>query len=163
MTVSAASVTRPLIDILWAEPKDAAAMIVTIRFMSRSKMFISTPSPKRMRDSAMKREEILKAYKAGPEAVVELAESLLERIKQLEDQINKNSRNSSKPPSTDGFKKPQPKRLREKGKRPVGGQNGHPGRTLSMTEQPDHVVVHPVLTCSCGHTVCSVTKTKKYP
>ncbi|MDI6813054.1 MAG: DUF6444 domain-containing protein [Desulfitobacteriaceae bacterium] len=47
----------------------------------------------------MKREEILKVYEAGPEAVVELAESLLERIKQLEDQVNKNSRNSSKPPS----------------------------------------------------------------
>lgn len=96
----------------------------------------------------MKREEIIKVYEAGPEAVVELTESLLERIKQLEDQVNKNSRNSSKPPSTDGFKKPQPKSLREKGKRPVGGQIGHPGRTLIMKEQPDHVIVHHVITYS---------------
>ncbi|MFZ2948859.1 MAG: IS66 family transposase, partial [Desulfuromonadaceae bacterium] len=106
----------------------------------------------------MKREDIYKVYEAGPDAVVHLVESLLatiarleERVKKLEEQVNKNSRNSSKPPSSDGFKKPQPKRLREKGKRPVGGQKGHPGRTLYMTEQPDHMVVHPVLTCSCGH------------
>jgi len=109
----------------------------------------------------MKREEIIKVYEAGPEAVVELAESLLERIKQLEDQINKNSRNSSKPPSTDGFKKPQPKSLREKGKRPVGGQNGHPGHTLFMTEQPDHVIVHRVVTCSCGHDLEQVKSTRQ--
>jgi len=106
----------------------------------------------------MKREDILKVYEEGPEAVVELVQSLFaiiarleERINKLEEQVNKNSRNSSKPPSSDGFKKPQPKSLREKGKRPVGGQKGHPGRTLCMTEQPDHRVVHPVSACSCGH------------
>lgn len=107
------------------------------------------------------REEIIKVYEAGPEAVVELTESLLERIKHLEGQVNKNSRNSSKPPSTDGFKKPQPKSLREKGKRPVGGQNGHPGRTLIMTEQPDHVIVHHVATCSCGHDLEQVEATRQ--
>jgi transposase len=106
----------------------------------------------------MNREDILKVYEEGPEAVVELVQSLFaiiarleERIKKLEDQVNKNSRNSSKPPSTDGFKKPQPKSLREKGKHPVGGQKGHPGRTLSMTDQPDYINVQRVLTCSCGH------------
>lgn len=106
----------------------------------------------------MKREDILKVYEEGPEAVVELVQSLFEiisrmeeRIKKLEDQVNKNSRNSSKPPSTDGFKKPQPKSLREKGKHTVGGQKGHQGHTLSMTDQPDHFISHRVLTCSCGH------------
>lgn len=106
----------------------------------------------------MNREDILKVYEEGPEAVVELVQSLFaiiarleQRIKKLEDQVNKNSRNSSKPPSTDGFKKPQPKSLREKGKHPIGGQKGHPGRTLSMTDQPDHISVHRVKTCSCGH------------
>jgi len=106
----------------------------------------------------MNSEDILKVYEEGPEAVVELVQSLFaiiarleERIKKLEDQVHKNSRNSSKPPSTDGFKKPQPKSLREKGKHPVGGQKGHPGRTLSMTELPDHIIPHRVLACSCGH------------
>jgi len=52
-------------------------------------------------------EEALKIYDAGPEAVVKVllsfsAEivSLRERVKALEDRIAKNSRNSSKPPST---------------------------------------------------------------
>jgi hypothetical protein len=63
----------------------------------------------------MKREDILKVYEEGPEAVVELVQSLFaiiarleERVNKLEAQVNKNSHNSSKPPSSDGFKKPQP-------------------------------------------------------
>ena len=45
-----------------------------------------------------------------------------QRVKLLEDQLAKNSRNSSKPPSTDGFPKPAPTSLREKSARPSGGR-----------------------------------------
>src|SRR5215469_12751423 len=57
------------------------------------------------------------------------------RIKELEGQAAKDSHNSNKPPSTDGFKKPERKAqsLREKS----GGQPGHAGKTLMMVEQPD--------------------------
>ncbi len=59
---------------------------------------------------SLTREDIYVIYKEGPEAVssiifmltARIAE-LEERIKALEDQINKNSRNSSKPPSTDAL------------------------------------------------------------
>lgn len=46
---------------------------------------------------------------------------LKERVKKLEDQLAKNSRNSSKPPSTDGLN-PPPKNLRKKTGRSPGGQ-----------------------------------------
>jgi len=67
-----------------------------------------------------------------------------ERIKQLEGRLALNSKNSSKPPSSDGLNKPAPKSLRSKGKRPSGGQNGHPGNTLCQVENPDKIVVHNV-------------------
>jgi hypothetical protein len=63
---------------------------------------------------------------------------LEERVKSLEDRNNKNSRNSSKPPSTDAFQKI--KSQRKSSGKPVGGQKGHKGHTLEMTENPDHVL-----------------------
>ena len=53
------------------------------------------------------------------EAIVVYYESKVQqletRVKELEDQLSKNSRNSSKPPSTDEFDKPSPKSLRKRG------------------------------------------------
>lgn len=79
------------------------------------------------------------------------------RIKHLEDQLAKNSRNSGKPPSSDGFNRPAPKSLREKSQRPTGGQPGHAGCTLSMVDQPDHIQVHTVESCgSCRGSLAAV-------
>lgn len=97
------------------------------------------------------REEILTAYAQGEEAVVALFEQTLgqlaARVSALEEQRAKNSRNSSKPPSSDGPNKPAPKSTRKPSGKKSGGQPGHPGKTLVAVEQPDHIQVHPVTQC----------------
>ncbi len=70
--------------------------------------------------------------------------ALQEAVRQLQSQLHKNSRNSSKPPSSDGLNKPAPKSLRVAGEKPTGGQKGHPGSTLRQASEPDKIVVHDV-------------------
>jgi transposase len=65
------------------------------------------------------------------------------RIKELEGRLALNSRNSSKPPSSDGLGKPNPKSLRVPGQRPKGGQKGHSGNTLRQSQWVDQVIEHP--------------------
>jgi hypothetical protein len=72
----------------------------------------------------MKREEILRVYHQGPDAVVQLVSNMAARIQELEFRSKKNSKNSHKPPSTDGLMKPKTKSLREKSDRKTGGQVG---------------------------------------
>jgi transposase len=102
------------------------------------------------------REEIHAAYVEGEEAVVALFErtigELATRVAALEDQLAKNSRNSSKPPSSDGMSKPAPKSLRKPSGKKRGGQPGHQGKTLLATQEPDHICIHPVAECAHCHT-----------
>jgi transposase len=67
---------------------------------------------------------------------------LQERVRELEGRLGLNSKNSSKPPSSDGYNKPKPKSQREAGKRPRGGQKGHEGTTLKKVAVPDKVMNH---------------------
>lgn len=106
--------------------------------------------------------EIRAVYRAGEEAVVTLVQGLLRRmtaieseLKEVKNQLKKDSRNSSKPPSGDGFKK-RTKSLRKKSDRPSGGQKGHRGSTLEWSAEVDEVVVHQVSECqSCGISLSS--------
>ena len=100
----------------------------------------------------------------GVDAVVEVVCAIIaefearialqdKRINELERRLNKNSTNSSKPPSSDGLKRPnRNKSLRAKntGRKP-GGQAGHPGRNLQASETPDTTVNLPLDSCpECG-------------
>lgn len=70
--------------------------------------------------------------------------ALQDTVAELQARLNMSSRNSSKPPSSDGLNKPAPKSLRAAGQRPSGGQKGHEGNSLSQTAEPDKIVVHDV-------------------
>jgi transposase len=71
----------------------------------------------------------------------------------LEARLAQNSRNSSKPPSSDGLSKPKPKSLRKPGGKPTGGQKGHRGYTLEKVAEVDRVVTHaPLARCDACQT-----------
>lgn len=75
---------------------------------------------------------------------------------ELRRRLAKDSHNSHKPPSSDGYrKKPRRTSAMPKGpKRKRGGQAGHKGRTLRQVSQPDKVQVHLPEHCAvCGRTI----------
>ena len=110
-------------------------------------------------------EEVRAAYAQGEDAVVQLVGNLVQCIQQqaeaiqkleqmvqrLQDQLAKNSQNSSKPPSSDGLKKPRTRSLRKASGRKSGGQVGHKGHTLKQVANPGHTEVHRVSECSRCH------------
>jgi transposase len=109
------------------------------------------------------RDEIRAVYRQGEDAVITLVETLVDRINALEErvaklegQISKNSHNSHKPPSSDGFKK-TPVNHRKKSGRKSGGQPGHPGTTLHMTDHPNTVIDCTMNEfCECGFKLSGV-------
>jgi transposase len=114
-------------------------------------------------------EQIRAIYRQGEEATVILISQLIQvitqlesRVQQLEDQLGKNSRNSGKPPSSDGLAKPRTRSLREPSGKSTGGQPGHPGHTLKMVEHPTQVRVHPVATCQQCHASLEQVTTSAY-
>lgn len=111
----------------------------------------------------MSEKDIIKIYNDGLDAVVGLVKGLSgqisglsmqinalnARVTELESQLNRNSSNSSKPPSSDGLKK-KPKNNRKKSGKPTGGQPGHEGKTLEKVTNPDKVVDIKPEHCECG-------------
>lgn len=86
------------------------------------------------------------------DAQTQLIAQLNQTIHELKEQLNKNSKNSSKPPSSDGFKKPAPKSLRKSSGKKAGGQKGHPGTHLAVITTPDETIKHMPSACEgCPH------------
>jgi transposase len=108
-------------------------------------------------------EEIHTAFEQGEASVMalfhdvaaqvtELAQQLAkqgELLQELQARVAKSSRNSSKPPSSDGYRKvKRTESLRKSGDRPPGGQPGHAGQTLMASEHPDQVETYEVPCCA---------------
>jgi transposase len=74
-------------------------------------------------------------------------DELKSRVAELEARLAQNSRNSSRPPSSDGLKRKAgiPKEPKEK-----GGQRDHQGKNLGKVDTPDHTVRLVTPRCSCG-------------
>jgi len=81
------------------------------------------------------------------DTLIALIRALEVRVQSLEDQLAKNSQNSSKPPSSDGFRKRRSPSTRVSSGKPSGGQPGHPGHTLKAVARPDHIRVHRIDRC----------------
>ena len=99
------------------------------------------------------------------DAQAQLIAKLNQTIQELKEQLNRNSKNSSKPPSSDGFKKPAPKSLRKPSGRKAGGQAGHRGTHLAVITAPADTIKHMPNACEgcphyemCKSTACIVEK-----
>ena len=109
------------------------------------------------------RDAFQSLYDQGPDAVFALISALQEqnaalsaRIKLLEDRQNADSHNSSKPPASDALAK-KPVSLRSSTGRKAGGQRGHHGRTLLVSDSPDQIIVHAPAQCAaCGSGLAAI-------
>ena len=85
-------------------------------------------------------------------ALNDTIKELQETIRELQRQLNQNSQNSSKPPSSDGFNKPKPQSQRQKSGKKQGGQKGHLGAHMSIPHAPDEYSRHLPKKClSCPY------------
>ena len=94
----------------------------------------------------MTKDEELEQLRQENSALREQVRVLSERISELEARLAKDSQNSHLPPSSDRFHR-QPKSLRKQSGKQPGGQAGHPGNALKMSETPDLAVAHAVEAC----------------
>lgn len=93
------------------------------------------------------------------------------KYKLLSDRQSKDSTNSSKPPSSDNNKAKEKRKKttssRKKSGKKAGGQPGHKGAHLKMSETPDEIVRLEVKKCvNCNHKLkakaCSIEKRQQF-
>ena len=115
----------------------------------------------RLRELLAERDERMAEQDAEIAVLREALAGLQSQIEGLAAQVKSNSRNSSKPPSSDGLAKPAPKSLRAKSGRKPGRPEGQPGATMQLTDHPDKTVRHRPARCGCcGKSLKGATVTR---
>jgi transposase len=93
--------------------------------------------------------ELLAERDAEVAVLREQLSGLQSQVADLAARVASNSRNSGKPPSSDGLARPAPKSLRGRSGRKPGRPKGQPGATMELTGHPDKTVKHRPAKCSC--------------
>jgi transposase len=107
------------------------------------------------------RDKIIAELREENEILKSLVAKLTSEIVELKARLNKNSKNSGKPPTSDGYRKPVVKNNREASGRPSGGQRGHVGHTKPITQAPEKIVeLKPQTVCACGGEI--IIETERY-
>ena len=115
-------------------------------------MSIQTPSHAEVKEAIRKGEDaVIVLFDEFGRQLTELAQQLQKQsdiIQELQAKLSKTSRNSSKPPSSDGYgKRNRTTSLRPKGQKRTGGQPGHTGKTLKSVNNPDEIEIHEQVCC----------------
>ena len=133
-------------DRIWElESLNAEVLQINKEILQTNKVLQQTNS-----DLLVVNKELIKTSKE----ILSENESLIKRVTVLEERLSKyenrkNSRNSSIPPSKDENRPKKTNSLREPTDRKAGGQPGHTGSTLKMTETPDEIMDYIPSFCNC--------------
>ena len=101
--------------------------------------------PEVSRLSVSEKDTLIGALFDQVDGMSQAMQEMKARIDVLEGRLRKDSHNSHKPPSSDGYgKKKKTHSLREPSALKAGGQKGHEGSTLKFADKPDVVVEHPL-------------------
>jgi hypothetical protein len=103
----------------------------------------------RLRELLAERDERIAEQDAVIAVLREQLAGVQSQVADLAARVASNSRNSSKPPSSDGLAKPAPKSLREKTGRKPGRPKGQPGATMELSDNPVKRVRHRPAKCGC--------------
>lgn len=118
------------------------------------------------RDEPEKAADLILMLWDKVEKLTEIVEAQGREIDLLKSKLAKNSKNSSKPPSSDksnpgGGPPASPKAGRGEKPNKPGGQKGHRGTTLERRPNPDHIIELPgPARCGCGQKLSRVAPTR---